>query len=81
MTEAEARDLFILSNVIGRPDSPRLAAMAYDDLVEIFGQPGAGYDPVKVFRAYQSTVWQKGWREFKEVEARGKDALIAEGWL
>lgn len=74
------RDLFLLASAIGSPDSLKMAALVYDALVERLGQPGVGYDPAELFRAYQEE-FPGPWKQFKEAEKRGVEALKAEGWI
>ena len=48
--ERELRDLFLLAKLLPITDSPKFMTMIYDAVVAEMGQPGAGYDPVLLYR-------------------------------
>lgn len=75
-----ARDLFLLTQIVPRHESPAFNALAYDFMVEKLGQPGTGYDPFKVFEA-ASALHRTHGRAYLELEKQGMDALRDAGWF
>lgn len=75
-----ARDIFLLTQILPRHESPIFNALAFDYAVEKLGPPGTGYDPLKVFDAANELHRTHG-RAYLELQQRGMDALRDAGWF